>query len=181
MENEENVQAQDSTVQEEVVLETTNEEGVVDNSAELAEKLAKAEELANNYKIRAEKAEKIAKSVKTETSTKPSPKAGELSTKDIYALMDAKVPEQDIEKVQEIATLKGISVSEAIKLPLTRQILSDEAEQRNTASAANVGGSKRSSSKISDEVLLSKAQKGELPTSDEDIMRLTRIRKGYKN
>jgi hypothetical protein len=181
MENEEIVQAQDSTVREEVVLETTNEEGGVENSNELAERLAKAEELANNYKIRAEKAEKLAKSVKTETTSKPSPTAGELSTKDLYALMEAKVPEQDVEKVQEIAKLKGISVAEAIKLPLTKQILSDEAEQRNSASAANVGASKRSSNKITDEILLAKAQKGELPTSDEDLMRLARIRKGYKN
>lgn len=181
MENEEYVQVQDSNEQEEVVLETTNEDEVEEDTIDWKAKALKAEAIAENQKIRAEKAEKLAKSIKTETVSKPAPKAGELSTKDIYALMDAKVPEQDIEKVQEIATLKGISVSEAIKLPLTRQILSDEAEQRNTASAANVGGSKRSSSKISDEVLLAKAQKGELPTSDEDIMRLTRIRKGYKN
>lgn len=180
MENEEKEIVDALNQPEEVALETTveTEEETIE---EVRAKLAKAEEIAKNQKIRAEKAENLAKSVKTETVSKPSPKAGELSTKDIYALMDAKVPEQDIEKVQEIATLKGISVAEAIKLPLTRQILSDEAEQRNTASAANVGGSKRSSSKISDEVLLAKAQKGELPTSDEDIMRLTRIRKGYKN
>lgn len=180
MENEEKEIVDASNQPEEVALETTveTEEETIE---EVRAKLAKAEEIAKNQKIRAEKAESLAKSVKTVEAPKPSPKAGELSTKDIYALMDAKVPEQDIEKVQEIATLKGISVAEAIKLPLTRQILSDEAEQRNTASAANVGGSKRSSSKISDEVLLAKAQKGELPTSDEDIMRLTRIRKGYKN
>ncbi len=161
---------------EEVALETTDEE----DSSELESRLAKAEELANNYKIRAEKAEKLAKSVKTSEPTKPSPKAGELSTKDIYALMEAKVPELDIEKVQEIATLKGITVSDALKLPLTKQILSDEVEQRTTASAANVGSSKRGSSRISDEVLLSKAQKGELPDSVEDLMRLAKIRKGYK-
>ena len=170
------VPAEDLNQQEEVVLETTNEE----DSSELEDKLAKAEELANNYKIRAEKAEKLAKSVKIEPVSKPSLKAGDISTKDIYALMEAKVPEQDIEKVQEIATLKGISVSEALKLSLTKQILSDEVEQRNTASASNVGGSKRGSSKISDEVLLEKAQKGELPSSDEDLMRLARIRKGLK-
>jgi hypothetical protein len=179
MENEENGVVDTSNQPEEVVLETTNEESN-DGENELAEKLAKAEELANNYKIRAEKAEKLAKSVKVETVSKPSPKAGELSTKDIYALMEAKVPEQDIEKVQDIAKLKGISVSEAIKLPLTKQILSDEAEQRNTALASNVSSSKRGSGKVSDEVLLEKARKGEFPTNEDDLMRLARIRKGYK-
>lgn len=177
---EETVQAQDLKEQEEVVLETTNDEEVENNSDELAERLAKAEELANNYKIRAEKAEKLVKSVKTEVVSKPSPKAGELSTKDIYALMEAKVPEQDIEKVQDIAKLKGISVSEAIKLPLTKQILSDEVEQRNMASAANVGSSKRGSGKVSDDVLLSRAAKGEFPESQEDIARLWKARKGMQ-
>lgn len=179
MENEENVLEQDSNVQEEVVLETTYDEEVNSNN-DYAEKLAKAEELANNYKIRAEKAEKLAKSTKTEPTPKPSPKAGELSTKDIYALMEAKVPEQDIDKVQEIATLKGISVSEAIKLSLTKQILSDEAEQRVTAAASNVGSSKRGSGKIPDDVLLANALKGNLPENEADLERLIRAQRGYK-
>lgn len=180
MENEENVLEQDSNVQEEEVLETSYEEEVDDSNNDFAEKLAKAEELANNYKIRAEKAEKLAKSVKTSEAPKPSPKAGELSTKDIYALMEAKVPEMDIEKVQEIATLKGISVSEAIKLPLTKQILSDENEQRIIAAASNVGSSKRGSGRIPDDVLLANAEKGNIPDNDADLERLIRARKGYK-
>ena len=182
METEENVQEQDSNVQEEADLDTANEEIVEDDSDtdELTEKLAKAEELAGNYKIRAEKAEKLAKSAKTAPASKSAPKAGELSTKDIYALMEAKVPEADIESVQEIAKLKGISVSEALKLSLTKQILSDEVEQRQTASAANVGGSKRGSGKIPDDVLLSSASKGNLPESDSDLARLIKLQRGIK-
>lgn len=184
MENEENVQEQDSNVQEEEVLETSNEEVVEQEDDESLDeykaRLAKSEELANNYKIRAEKAERLAKSAKTSETKKPSPTAGELSTKDIYALMEAKVPEMDIEKVQEIAKLKGVSISEAIKLPLTKQILADEVEQRQTASAANVGGSKRGSGKVPDDVLLNNASKGNLPDNDDDLERLIKLRKGIK-
>jgi len=180
---ENNVQDENSNYQEEEVLETSNEESNEgeNDSDELAQRLEKAETLANNYKIRAEKAERLARSVRTETTTKQTPTAGgELSSKDIYALMGANVPEQDIEKVQEIAKLKGISVSEAIKLPLTKQILSDELEQRNTANASNTGSSKRGSGKVSDEILLANASKGTLPGNDADLQRLINARHGYK-
>ena len=180
METEENVQAQDLNEQEEEVLETSNE--VLEEEEDTTDwkaKALKSEELANNQKIRAEKAEKLAKSVKTApVSKEPSKADGELSTKDIYALMEAKVPEGDIEKVQDIAKLKGVSVSEALKLPLTKQILADESEQRNTASAANVGSSKRGSSKVSDSSLVSEADKGNMPENDADLERLWKLRKG---
>ena len=92
--------------------------------------------------------------------------------------MEAKVPESDIEEVQEYANLKKISVSEALKSNVVKTILSDKAEQRNTANAANVGSSKRGSGKITDEALADKASKGEMPDSPEEIARLWRVRKG---
>ena len=183
METEEKyVPQEDSNLEEEEVLETSNEE--LEEEEDTTDWKAKAEkeaELAKNYKIRAEKAERLAKSEKiSEPKAKPSKADGELSTKDIYALMEAKVAEEDIDKVQEIAKLKGISVSEALKLSLTKQILSDEIEQRNTASAANVGGSKRGSGKVPDDVLLANASKGNLPENDADLERLIKLRKGIK-
>jgi len=181
METEENVQEQDLNVQEEEVLETSDELEEEEDSTDWKAKAEKADELANNYKIRAEKAERLAKSAKIEPVKKqPSKADGELSTKDIYALMEAKVAEQDIDKVQEIAKLKAISVSAALKLSLTKQILSDEIEQRSTASAANVGGSKRGSGKVPDDVLLANASKGNLPDNDADLERLIKLRKGIK-
>lgn len=167
--------------QEEEVLETSDEkEEEKEDSTDWKAKAEKAEELAKNQKIRAEKAEKLAKSVKTKVEKKQSSTADgdELSPKDMYVLMGAKVPEEDIDKVQEIAKLKGISISEALKLPLTKQILSDENEQRETAAAANVGGSKRSSGQITKEALLANAEKGELPESEEDVQRLWNYQHG---
>ena len=180
MEYETNVLDENSNYQEEEVLETSvDEQDESESVDEYKARLAKAEELANNYKIRAEKAERLAKQPKTGSETKAT-KQGELSSKDIYALMESKVPKQDIDKVQEIATIKGITISEALELPITRQILSDELEQRTTANASNTNASRRSSNKVSDEALLSNASKGQLPDNDADLERLIKARKGYK-
>ncbi len=168
------------TQEQDVELDTTNgyeEEDTTDWKA----KALKAEELYENQRIRAEKAEKLAKAVKSEPTTKQSPKsAGEISTQDLYALIDAKVPQEDINEVKEIANLKGITIAEALKSNIVKAILSDNAEMRRTAQASNVGTARRTTGKVSDDVLLSKASKGELPESDEDLQRLINARKGIK-
>lgn len=170
---------------EEEVLETSNEEGSEQGESESVEeyktRLAKSEELANNYKIRAEKAEKLAKAIKPSEVQSQSQTAGDISTTDLYALMEAKVPQEDINDVKEYATLKKISIAEALKSNVVKTILGDKAEQRTVASAANVGSSKRGSGKVPDDVLLDKASKGEIPDNDADLERLIRARKGYKN
>lgn len=170
-----------SNTAEEEVLETSYEEGEETN--ELAERLAKAEELAENYKIRAEKAERLAKASKTEAPTTPkqTPSTGELTTKDLYALIDAKVPEADIEEVREYAQLKQITIAEALKSNVVATILKDNQEKRSIASATNVGSSKRGTGKTSDDVLLAKAAKGELPDNDADMERVIKLRLGIKD
>jgi hypothetical protein len=167
MENE-NVQAQDSNSAEEVTLEVTEE--TADNSQNTAEesveevkaRLAKAEELAKNYKVRAEKAEKLAKSVKVET--KPEAKNDKLSvsTRDYLALVNAKVNEEDITEVEEYARFKGVSIADALKSSVVKTLLSEKEEMRKTANAANVNNVRKSVSKVSGEVLLDKASKGEM-------------------
>ncbi len=143
--------------------EPTSEESI----EEVKARLAKAEELANNYKIRAEKAEKGKK-----TQPAPEAKKGDLSSKDLIAIMNAKVPEDDIDEVVDYAKFKGISVGEALKSSTIKATLSERAEQRNTAAATNTGTVRRGNAKVSDDVLLSEAQKGKLPESDDDIARL---------
>lgn len=103
-----------------------------------------------------------------------------LGTKDLYALMEAKVPQEDIDEVVEYAAFKKISVAEALKSSVIKTSLAEKAEQRTTAEAANVGASKRGTGKVPDDVLLAKAAKGELPENDADIERLARLRKGLK-
>lgn len=170
--------------QEEADLDTANDgvEEAKNLLAQESERRQKAEELATNYKIRAEKAERLARTIKVEEPIqKQTPKAGDISTKDLYAFVDAKVPQDDIQEVIEYARLKGLTVAEALKTNVVKTILQDKAEQRNVAEAANVTTAKRISSKISNETLSARASKGELPDSEEEIQRLNKIRWGLKN
>lgn len=139
----------------------------------------KAKELANNYKIRAEKAEgKLKATIKTEAPSNL--KQTDISTTDLYALMKADIAEEDIADVKEYAQLKNISVAEAVKSNIVKLILEEKNEKRNVAQASHTGSSRRGTTTISDDTLLAKASKGELPDSDESIRRLNNLRWGIK-
>jgi hypothetical protein len=176
-----NVGADNSNTAEEVVLETTEnteetvEETQEESVEEIKARLAKAEELATNYKVRAEKAEKLAKTVKPETKQESN-----VSTKDLYALSKANVAEEDISEIEEYAKFKRISISEALKSPTMKAILKEKEENRTVNNASNVGTVRRSSSKVSDDVLMDKASRNELPENESDITRLIKARKGLK-
>jgi LPS O-antigen subunit length determinant protein (WzzB/FepE family) len=181
--SEENVVADNSNTAEEVVLDTTEEttpETVEENVDDVKAKLLKAEELANNYKIRAEKAEKLAKTIKVEAKPDTS-KPVSMSTRDYIALVNNKINEEDIGEVEDYAKYRGISIAEALKSSVVKTLISEKEEIRKTAQATNTSNARRGSSQVSPETLLNKARKGEVPESDEDIMKLVRARKPYKN
>jgi hypothetical protein len=90
--------------------------------------------------------------------------------------MRANVDEEDIQEVVDYAKLKGIPVSQALKTNVIKTILDEKAEERKTALATNTGKAKASPSRASDETLLDKASKGELPEKDEDMQRLVKAR-----
>lgn len=173
MNDEQKVVAPNATeeVTPEVTPETTEEEiteeelETQESADELRERLAKAEELANNYKVRAEKAEKLAKS-------KPPTTANELSSKDLMAIVNAKVPEDDIDEVVEYAKYRKTSIGEILKDPIMKATLDLRAEERNTASAANTNTSRRGSNRVPDDVLMHNASKGKMPENDAEIARL---------
>lgn len=102
------------------------------------------------------------------------------STKDYLALAKANIEADDIDEVSEYAALKKISLSDALKSPLVKAILKEKSEQRQASLATNVSTGKRSVSKASEEQLIEKASKGEMPESDEDMLRLVKARKGLK-
>jgi hypothetical protein len=159
-----------TTPQEEVETDESSEEDV----EELRARLAKAEELANNYKIRAEKAERKGDEPKT---PKVAPKkSSDLSTLDIIAISKADIEPEDVEDVVEYAKFKGISVSEALKTPVMQTTLSQKKEMRQTALATSTGSTRRGTSQISDSQLLANASKGILPDSDADIERLAQLK-----
>ena len=137
----------------------------------LQEKADKAEEVAKNQKIRAEKAEAAAKKPKGDDTPKNEEKPN-YSLKDIRALSN--VHDDDVERVEKFAKDEGITVAEAMKNSDLQAILRNRGEKRKTAEVAHTGGSRGGSSKTSDEKILDDFEKGILPETDEDIDRLTK-------
>lgn len=173
---------------EEVILNTQEEttdfnqvdtdESSEDNAGDLKAQLAKATELANNYKIRAEKAEK--RSEKTETPKVAPRKSSDLSAVDIIAISKANIEAEDVEDVLDYAKFKGISIVEALKSNVVKATLAEKDELRKSAQATNTGSTRRGSSQVSDAQLLANAQKGLLPDSDADLDRLTSLQVNRK-
>ena len=152
--------------------EETTEESV----EELKAKLKKQEELAGNYKIRAEKAEKKAKETKPEESQKQ-PKGERLSDTDIIALAKADIHKDDISEVLEYARFKDISVSEALNAGVIKTTLAEKKEQRKVAEATNTKATGRSSKKKSDEQMLAEFEDGKIEIEDpEEAARLQGLR-----
>jgi len=156
-------------------------EGADDGEEEMTpENFKKYKELAHNYKIRAEKAERGGKDPKDEgkkpNPTKPNAKTDDFSTKDMYSLIKADVPEEDFERVGNYAKLNKISIAEALKDEDLQIILKRQAEKRETARATNMGQRRTGNQKVSDQKLLEDASKGNLPENEDDIERLAKAR-----
>lgn len=175
--DEKKVVADNSNIAEDVAPEATEDtsetsEENTETSEDLKARLAKAEELANNYKVRAEKAEKKSKET---VEVK-----GDISSKDTIAIMRANVHEDDIDEVKDFAKLKGISIADALKSNVVKAIISDREDIRKTANATHTGTTRKSSARISDEELLEKASKGDIPEDDAGIERLMKARADAK-
>lgn len=174
-----------STSEEEIVtpaetIEPEEEESIEDLKAKLEEERQAREKADKNYndqRIRAEKAERNGKVV----APKPLEKKGDLSTKDLYALMNAKVAEEDVDEVVEYAKFKKIEVKDALNSSVVKTLLADKAEMRRTAEATSTGSTRRSSGKVSDDTLVNNASKGVMPDSDDEIERLISARRQRKN
>jgi heme oxygenase len=131
-----------------------------------AEKATKAEELANNYKIRAEKAESDAKK-KGEGEAPKSSQETAISPKDMLALTENKVSSDDFDEVVRIATILNKPIHEALKDSTLKTILTNREEERTTAMATQTR-SPRGVQKESGDALIAKAQKGQLDESEID-------------
>lgn len=162
--NQDGSEVLETTEAETEAVENTEDVLSADEIAELKAKAAKADELEAKNKQLYERAKKA--------ETKEVPQEGTLSPADLLAVMKADVHEDDMERVERFAKMEGISIREALKSDELKAILSIRAEQRATAAGANVSNVRRGPTKISDEVLLDKAAKGDLPDSDAEIERL---------
>lgn len=151
------------------VLETPEEE-IVDAPEEetiesLKEKNAKLYTRAKQAEGFEEVDGKWVKRPKPVVETKPALKAKEtdLSTTDMYALMKADVPEEDLDEVKRAAKVLGVTVAEALKDPVTKGILERRQSLRKTADATNTNPARPGTKKVTDEHLLEEASKGNLP------------------
>lgn len=163
--NEDTLEPQDT--QDEIELDLGESE---DEYVDWEAKARKADELANNYKIRAEKAEKWAKQNKP-TENVPRNDSN-LSALDIIAVTKSNIDMDDFTSVQKYAQMEGISLSEALKSDELKAILAIKAEKRNVSQASHSGANRRSNFKLSDDALLANATKGSLPDSEADMERL---------
>jgi hypothetical protein len=149
MENEEEIIV-DDTEQTDNQEETLNDTEQDLEKEELKKKLATIEAQKDHWRKKAQEK----KEDKHESSINP---------KDLYALMQSSVHEDDIDDVAEYAKFKKISIAEALKTDVVKTILSNKAEFRETAQKANTGAARRGATKLSDDVLLANAAKGDIP------------------
>jgi hypothetical protein len=123
----------------------------------------KSKELADNYKIRAEKAEKEAKKVTPEVKAIES-KSEDLTVKDAIVISKSNVHEEDIDEVVKYAKYAGLSIQEALKDDVLKTILANRQEKRNTANATSTGrGVRQSTTSKSPSAMLSELSKGVVP------------------
>lgn len=185
---EQNTENLDSQI-EELLLEDDNGEVKTDDESEKSnEDIEKLKEINKQLYARAKKAEGfefkdgkwVKPEIKKEKPIEKSVKEPEMSTKDLFYLVKNNVHEDDIDEVLEYAKFKKISVSEALSSPVIKNTLETKSEQRRVAEATHTGTSTRGTAKISDETIIEKANKGELPESESDMIRLVKARKGLK-
>ncbi len=127
---------------------------------EVADEKANAEKIAKDQRIRAEKAEGDLEKYK------PKPAGSEekdLSTADLYALQESKVPFDDVEEVKRISKVLGKTIPETLKEDMTQTILKDRQEKRASAEAANRQGGRPANEKKSGAQLQEEMNKGNIP------------------
>lgn len=187
--NSEIPEVEDLVIEEDDDVETIKEK-VEEHNAKVKEFKTKKDEANAQLYARTKKAEgfelvegkwvkpKADEPKKKSDDTKTSD--SNLTAEDVYVLIQAGVPKEDITEVQEYAALKKIPISEALNAPIVKTILADKAEARKVANGTNTGAAKRGNGKLSDDTLIQNAAKGEMPESDEDISRLNNLRWGLK-
>jgi len=100
-----------------------------------------------------------------------------LSIFDQKAIFNADIETQeDLDEIIDYAERKNISVAEALKSPVIKATLNENAQIRNSAQAVNTGSGRRASGTMTDAQLMANAANGKMPSSDEDIAKLARMR-----
>jgi hypothetical protein len=166
-------------------LQEETPEGEEDTTDWKAEAL-KLHGIAKRYKTRLDKVKVVPDEPKPEVKPEPKPEPAKeqgLSTVDTIAIIKADVPAEDIPEVENYAKFRGISISEALKTTVIKTLLAEKKEQRETAEATNTRTTRRSPSKLTEEQVLEKAEKGEYPQDPAELAksRTAKLRSKIKN
>ena len=170
------VEAEEATTEEaETEAEATEEAPVEESSPEptkeeLEAKIKTLEAQKNHFRDKASKREAL------NTSTR-----ADMSPADLVAVMNAGVHQDDMERVERFAISEGISIKEAVSNPELQAMLDVRNEQRQTAVATNVENVRRGASVPTGEALMQRAQKGDVPSSDDEIEALVAAKSQYKS
>lgn len=98
----------------------------------------------------------------------PEEKKDDLTPTDLYALMQAQVPQEDVDVVKSAAKALGISITDALKDDIVKGKLSQLKAHRDTANAANTAPARPGSKKVTGEQVLADAAKGIIPDKGTD-------------
>jgi len=176
-ENISNEEEQIEEVEEQVeeFTEESQEDEVVEESGQddELERLRK-----ENKTLKIQKAKQKGKLAETELKA---PISGDLSTDDLFTLMEAKIPKLDIPLVAKYAKMEGISLSSALESDMVQSMLKEKSNERKVASATNTGSGRRSVTEVTGDDVLANIRKGNsIAEGDIDKMieaRMNRRRK----
>jgi hypothetical protein len=177
---EQEIENLDSQNQEEVITQETPELGLpadpvevepieeeIDDTAELKQKNQELYEQLKKAKgfIR----DKDGKWIKKE-AIKPTEKVegtGDVTKTELYSLVKANVPDEDVNEVVIYARSHKMTVTEALKTAEVKAILGVKADYRKTAEAANTRNSRFGGKAVSDEQIAAEIAEGKLPDPDK--------------
>ncbi len=152
----------ESEVQLETETQPTEEVVKTEETATEAETEPQYTEFEKKQHERAKLAEAENKRLKAEleiAKKKPQP-SQDYTLKDSIAILGAQVHTDDVDRVAKFAKDEGITIAEALKNDELKAILGIRQEHRKSAEVANTSGSKRTSTKVTDEQLIQKAMEG---------------------
>lgn len=155
--------------------DTDTNDTAQDDSANDSIDAEKLKELNKKLYERAKKAESEAKELRKKSET-PKPSVQEqkdMSSKDLYALMEHKVPSKHIDEVVKASKILGKSIPETLADGFVQARLKTLAEEEQTANATSTGGSKRTATKLSDEQIVQRYMEGK--DVDPEAFALARI------
>ena len=140
--------------------DTADSEALKQKNQELYEQLRKAKGFVRNNE---------GKWVKKDT-LKVAPKETKVSEDvtrtELYSLVKANVPDEDVNEVVIYAKSHNLSVTEALKTPEVKAILKVKEDYRKTSEAANTRSSRYGTNKVSDEQILADASEGKLASPE---------------